>query len=177
MMIKNDKEELLIGLIGDTHIPSRGPEIPEFIIDDFKEKNIDYLFHLGDFTKLEVYTNLQEIFGKDKVLGLIGNMDDHELRNILPETIELDLFGHKIFMTHGMGGPDIILERLGKRYDLSKYDIVIFGHVHHPFNETWRDEKLYISPGTPTDKVFTDINSYGYLTISKEKVEPEIIYL
>ena len=36
-MIKTEKDELLIGLIGDTHIPSRGPEIPRNIIDHFKE--------------------------------------------------------------------------------------------------------------------------------------------
>lgn len=177
MIIKTDKEELLIGLIGDTHIPSRAPEIPEFIIDDFKEKNIDYLFHLGDFTKPEIYRKLQETFGEDNVIGIIGNMDGHKLRNILPESKELNLFGHKIFMTHGMGGPDNIIKRLNERYDLSKYDIVIFGHAHRPFNEMRKDERLYISPGSPTDKVFTDINSYGYLTISKEKVEPKIIIL
>lgn len=176
-MITTDKDKLLIGLIGDTHVPSTVAEIPEFIIDDFKEKNIDYLIHLGDFTKLNVYTNLQDIFGKDRVIGIIGNMDDYELRNILPETIELNLYGHKIFITHGMGGPNIILKRLNKRFDLKEYDIIIFGHVHRPYNERWRDGKLYISPGTPTDKKFTDINSYGYLKISKEKVEPEIIKL
>ena len=40
-----------------------------------------------------------------------------------------------------------------------------------------RDGKLYICPGTPTGTVFTDVNSYGFLRISKEKVEPEIVYL
>ncbi|MFX1575230.1 MAG: metallophosphoesterase family protein [Promethearchaeota archaeon] len=176
-MMKIDNEELLIGLIGDTHIPSRGAEIPKFIINDFKEKNIDYLFHLGDFTKPEVYRNLQETFGEDKVIGIIGNMDGHKLRNILPETREFNLFGHKIFMTHGMGGPHNIIKRLNERYDLSKYEIVIFGHTHHPFNERGKDGKLYLNPGSPTDKVFTDVNSYGYLTISKEKIKPDIIYL
>jgi len=71
-MIKTDKEELLIGLIGDTHIPSQGPEIPELIINDFKKKKIDYLFHLGDYTELKVLTKLQEIFGKDKVIAIIA---------------------------------------------------------------------------------------------------------
>jgi len=176
-VIKTNKKELLIGLIGDTHLPSRGPDIPQHIIDDFQEKEIDYLVHMGDFTSYKVYKNLQDIFGKEKVIGIVGNMDDSKLRKELPELIELDLYGHKIFMTHGAGGPDNIIERLNRSLDLSKYDIIIFGHVHHPYNETWRDEKLYISPGTPTDKKFTDINSYGYLTISKEKVEPKIIYL
>ncbi|MHA2005840.1 MAG: metallophosphoesterase family protein [Promethearchaeota archaeon] len=176
-MVKTDKDELLIGLIGDTHIPSQGSEIPEHIINDFKEKEIDYLIHLGDFTELKVFTNLQEIFGADKVIATIGNMDNRHLRGILPENIDLELYGHKILITHGTGGPNDIIERLSKTYELYNYNIIIFGHVHRPFNEKWKDGKLYLCPGTPTDKVFTKVNSYGYLRISKDKIEPEIIVL
>jgi putative phosphoesterase len=178
-MFKIDKKELLIGLIADTHVPSRVPQIPVDIIEDFKEKKIDYLFHLGDFENYIAYQELINIFGKDKVIGILGNMDigDQKLIKILPETLQFDLFGHKIFMTHGEGGPNIIIKRLNKLFDLTSYNIIIFGHVHRPYNEVWKDGKLYLNPGTPTDKKFTDINSYGYLRISKEKIEPQIIYL
>ena len=176
-MIITKKNELLIGLISDTHISSQTSEILQFIIDDFKEKKIDLLFHMGDFTSADVFFKLQTIFGKENVIAVLGNMDDYKLDKILPKKREFELFGHKIFMTHGTGGPNIIIKRLNRNHDLSPYDIIIFGHVHHPYNEIWRDGKLYLSPGTPTDKKFTNINSYGYLKISKEKVEPEIIYL
>ena len=176
-MIQPDKEELLIGLIGDTHIPSQGSEIPNNIIKDFKDKEIDYLIHLGDFTELKVYQTLEKSFGKDKVTGVIGNMDNHELRGVLPESLDLNLYGHKIFITHGTGGPNIIIKLLNKTFDLTGYDIIIFGHAHRPYNERWRDGKLYISPGTPTDRKFTDINSYAFLRISKEVIRPEIVYL
>ena len=176
-MIKTDKEELLFGLIGDTHIRSLTIGFPNFIINDFKEKNIDYLLHTGDFTSYDVYKKLQDVFGKEKVIGISGNMDDSKISKELPEKIELDIFGHKVFITHGSGGPHDIIKRLNRRYDLSKYDIIIFGHAHRPFNEKWRDSKLYISPGTPTDKRFTDTNSYGYLKISKDMIEPKIIII
>ncbi|MBD3255275.1 MAG: YfcE family phosphodiesterase [Candidatus Lokiarchaeota archaeon] len=176
-LISPDKDELLIGLISDTHIPSREPDLPKKIIDDFKQNNIDYLFHLGDFDKHDVYQKFKDIFGNEKVIAVQGNMDDRKLRKELPETIELELYGHKIFMTHGTGGPNIIIKRLNKNHDLKPYDIIIFGHVHRPYNELWRDGKLYLCPGTPTDKKFTDINSYGYLRISKEKIDPKIIQL
>ena len=104
-------------------------EIPKNIIDNFKESKIDYLFHLGDYTKYKVYDDLLEIFGKDKVIGIRGNMDDYKLVQFLPEKVEFDLYGHKIFMTHGMGGPDIIIERLNKYFDLSKYDIIKRNHL------------------------------------------------
>ncbi|MFX1338796.1 MAG: metallophosphoesterase family protein [Promethearchaeota archaeon] len=177
-MLRTDKDELLIGLISDTHVPSRAPHIPELIIEDFKDKNIDYLFHLGDFEKFKAYEELTNVFGKENVIGVIGNMDfDRKLKTLLPETIELELYGHKIFMTHGMGGPNIVIKRLNRQFDLTPYEIIIFGHVHRPYNEVWRDGKLYLNPGTPTDRTFTDINSYGYLRVSKDKVEPEIVYL
>jgi len=176
-MIKTNKDELLIGLISDTHIPSRGPQIPEVIIDDFKDNQIDYLFHLGDYENFKTYQNLIKTFGKDKVIGILGNMDDNKLKKILPETLEFELYGHKIFMTHGTGGPNIIIKRLNRNFNLAPYDIILFGHVHRPYNERWRDGKLYLNPGTPTDRKFTDINSYGYLRISKDKVDPKIVYL
>lgn len=176
-MIKTDKEELLIGIIGDTHIPSRGPNIPEAIINEFQEREIDYLIHVGDFTSIEVYKKLQDIFGKEKVIAIAGNMDSLKLSKTLPKILELELYGHRIFITHGTGGPHNIIKRLNREFDLSKYDIIIFGHVHRPFNEKWRDGKLFLSPGSPTDRRFTDINSYGYLKISKEKIEPKIVLL
>ncbi|MHA2280779.1 MAG: metallophosphoesterase family protein [Promethearchaeota archaeon] len=167
----------MIGLIGDTHIPSQASEIPKNIISDFKDKNIDYLIHLGDFAEFNIFKNLQETFGKDKVIAIQGNMDNRQIKGTLPESVEFEIFGHKIFITHGTGGPNDIIERLSKTPELTKYDIIIFGHVHRPFSEKWEDGKFYICPGTPTDKVFTDVNSYGFLRISKEKIEPEIIYL
>ncbi|MFX1275509.1 MAG: metallophosphoesterase family protein [Promethearchaeota archaeon] len=176
-MIKTNKKELLIGLISDTHVPSRTSKIPEVIINDFKQRNVDYVFHLGDFTSIDAYNQLIDLFGKERVIGISGNMDEREIKKSLPETMDLDLYGHKIFLTHGIGGPNIVIKRLNRYYDLSKYDIIIFGHVHRPYNEIWKDGKLYLNPGTPSDKRFTDINSYGYLRISKEKVEPEIIEL
>jgi len=176
-MIKTNKEQLLIGLIGDTHIPSRGPSIPESIINEFQEREIDYLIHVGDFTSIKTYETLQNIFGKEKVIAIAGNMDDIKITKQLPNNIELLIYEHKIFITHGSGGPNNIVERLNKKFDLSKYDIIIFGHTHKPFNERWRDGKIYINPGSPTDRRFTKVNSYGYLNITKEKVEAKIIYL
>lgn len=176
-MNEANKKEILLGLIGDTHIPSQASKIPQNIFSDFEDKNIDYIIHLGDFVEIEILKNLQETFGKDKVIAIQGNMDSRQIKGYLPKTAELEFFGHKIFITHGTGGPSDIIERLSKMSELATYDIIIFGHVHIPIAEKWTDGKWYICPGTPTDKIFTSVNSYGFLRISKEKIEPEIIYL
>ncbi len=178
-MLETDKEELLIGLLSDTHIPQRTNEIPQVIIDDFKKKNVDYVFHMGDFVSYNVYEALIDTFGEKKVIAVLGNMDfDSKLKESLPEKLEFELFGHKILMLHGMGGPNIIIKRLIKKLDLlnSDYNIVIFGHTHRPVNEIHHDI-LFLNPGTttPIDNKFTVISSYGYLRISKNKIEPQII--
>jgi putative phosphoesterase len=181
-MINTDKDELLIGLVSDTHVPTRCDKIPEVILKDFKERNVDYVFHMGDFVSIEIYDQLIDEFGKDKVFAVIGNMDagNSELKNVLPEALEFELFGHKIYITHGSGGPSMIIRRLNKNHDLSEYDIIIFGHTHHPMNQiNEKDGKLYLNPGTctPIDGRLTVESSYGFLKISKDIVEPEIVYL
>ncbi len=175
--IKTDKNKLLIGVISDTHIPSESKSIPDRVIKDFKEKKIDYLLAVGDYTTFEAYESIVNAFGVEKVFAVLGNMDsDVKLQETLPETIEIEVLGHRIFMIHGGGSPHFIVNRLKKKHDLSECDIVVFGHTHHPFNQK-KDGKLFINPGSVNDKRFTDVNSYGYLHVSKEKVEFEIITL
>ncbi len=180
-MIRTNKDEILIGLLSDTHIPQRTGNLPDVVLNDFKNRDVDYVFHMGDFTSFEVYKKLIDTFGKDKVVAVRGNMDfDSNLKQTLPEKLEFNIYNFKVLMLHGMGGPNIIIKRLIKKLDLlnSDYDIVIFGHTHRPVNEKSHGI-LFFNPGTttPIDNKFTVISSYGYLRISNEKVEPEIIYL
>ena len=176
-IIKTNKDKLLIGVISDTHIPSEASTIPDAVINDFKEKNIDYLFHVGDFTSFETYESLFNIFGKDKIVAVLGNMDfDPELKKILSATMEVEALNHKIFMTHGGGSPHSIIKKIKNDFDLSAYDVVIFGHTHNPYKEEI-DGKLFLNPGSVNDKRFTTVNSYGYLKISKNSVEFEIVTL
>lgn len=175
MKIDPNKDNVLVGLLADTHVPSRVSKIPSTILSHFKERDVDYVFHLGDFTSMEAYNQLLNEFGENNVLAVLGNMDISELQNILPEAIELEIFEHNLFLTHGMGGPNMVIRRLNKKFDLSNYDIIIFGHVHRPYNEKWKDGKLYLNPGTPTDQKFTDINSYAFLKLTKENIDFEVI--
>ena len=180
-MIQTDKKEILIGLLSDTHVPQRTNKVPDVVIDDFKNRNVDYVFHMGDFTSYRVYKNLIDIFGKDKVVAVCGNMDiDSDLKKILPSKLELKIYDHNVLMLHGMGGPNIIVKRLIKKLDLlnSPFNLVIFGHTHRPVNET-SNGILFFNPGTttPIDNKFTVISSYGYLKITKDAIKPEIKYL
>ena len=180
-MIQTDKEEILIGLLSDTHIPQRTENLPDVVLDDFKKRNVDYVFHMGDFTSYGVYKKLIELFGKDKVVAVRGNMDfNSNLIKTLPQTLELKIYNFKVLVLHGMGGPNIIIKRLIKKLDLlnSDYDAVIFGHTHRPVNER-SNGILFFNPGTttPIDNKFTVISSYGYMKITRNEIKPEIVYL
>ncbi|MFX1447828.1 MAG: metallophosphoesterase family protein, partial [Promethearchaeota archaeon] len=137
-MIQTDKNQILIGLLSDTHIPQRIDNIPESVIEDFKKRDVDYIFHMGDFTSFEVYKKLSETFGSDKIKAVRGNMDfDSRLKKLLPEKLEFKIYNFKVLILHGLGGPNMIIKSLIKKLDLlnSDYDIVIFGHTHRPVNE------------------------------------------
>ena len=169
-LVKTDKEVIkkLINLMGE--------DIPK--VSNLKNRPICYASKNSKVTGLSLcHSNLIELpkyigfLTSLKKLNLSKSSELRELPNsflILKSLTSLDISFCKIIKFSG---------RLNKRFDLSPYDIIIFGHVHRPYNEVWRDGKLYLNPGTPTDKRFTDINSYGYLRISNDKVEPEIIYL
>ena len=180
-LIKSNKTELLIGVLSDTHVPHRTSLISQKVIDDFRGRNVDFVFHLGDFTSFQAYQQLTTTFGKEKVIAIRGNMDfDKNLAKELPEKIEMEIFGHKILLVHGMGGPNMIIRRLIKKLNLlnSDYEIVIFGHTHRPVNKK-ENGILFFNPGTttPKDNMLTVVSSYGFLKISKNEVKPEIIYL
>lgn len=173
-MSEYNKKNVLIGVISDTHVPSETNSIPQDIIDDFKTKQVDYIFHLGDYTKLKVYNHLTSIFGEDKVIGISGNMDSNDIKNKLLPIWEMELLGYKIFLTHGSGGPHRIIQRLNKHYDLRPYDIILFGHIHQPINQKQRN-KYYFNPGSPSKKRFTDFHSYAFLELSEDTIDFQII--
>ena len=156
-----------IGIISDTH-----NHLPDRVSQIFQ--GVDLIIHAGDIGYSHILENLKTIA---PVEGVYGNTDIYSVSSILPSQLRLELEGLNILVRHDIGHIKMFHAKLRSKNEGIMPDIIIFGHVHHPFNEKWKGGKWYICPGTPTDKVFTNVNSYGYLRISKEKIEPEIIYL
>jgi len=59
-----------IGLIADTHIPTRLRELPARIFEVFQ--GTDYIVHAGDYVRVSVIDELQSFA---PVIGCVGNMD------------------------------------------------------------------------------------------------------
>jgi len=110
-VIPKIKPEKIIGLISDTHVPTRAECIPKEIAQVFE--NVDYIIHAGDLVELSVIDELDQIA---PVLAVHGNMDTPETVKMLPKLNSLKLFDWKIGVAHD---PSMIHE-LGKIKDIIK---------------------------------------------------------
>jgi len=158
-----------IGVISDTHIPEQAKDIPNKILEDFK--NMDLVIHAGDLVELSILDKLRTAC-RD-VRAVWGNMDPDETREKLSEKEIFEIANYKIGVMHGYGHPRNLIELMEKSFKNDKVDLIIFGHSHTALFEK-RGDILYFNPGSPTDKIFSPYNSYGIIEIS-DKIEAKII--
>jgi len=165
---KATKEESLIGIISDTHIPIREKEIPAQVHEIFK--NVDLIVHAGDLITLEVVKELERIAF---VVAIHGNMDTPEVKEKLPQAVCLKIYGWKMGVIHDSVFPPVSW-RMGKIAKENHLDILIFGHTHRPFLKT--KDTLIINPGSPTKPLWSK-PSVAILKVNKYSYEGKIVYL
>jgi hypothetical protein len=158
-----------IGIISDTHIPVKAKQIPSAVLRAMEK--VDLILHAGDLVSLEVLEKLKELA---PVEAVAGNMDPPEVTHSLPRQKIIEKEKVKIALTHGQGAPTRLIDQLKNKF--SQVKVVVFGHSHSPFNQKINDV-LYFNPGSPTDKVFTSVNSYGLLKIEEGEVKGEIFFI
>ena len=159
-----------IGLISDTHVPSRASAIPQTVFKIFE--NVDYIIHAGDFVELTVIDELEQLA---PVLAVHGNMDGPQINSVLPKVNSVRVMDWKIGVTHDPGtlyGIENIRE-LAKQ---NLFNAVVYGHTHAS-NIKWEGKTLYINPGSPTfpEPPFLSRPTVGLLKITKESIIPEIV--
>jgi putative phosphoesterase len=158
----------IIGLISDTHIPSRANALPREVFTIFQ--NVDYIIHAGDIVELSVIDELEQIA---PVLAVYGNMDNPEVKNVLPNLNSLKILDRKIGVIHNPN----ILYGMGHMRELTKengFDVLVYGHTHNAHIK-WEENILYINPGSPTSpSPLLNKPSVALLKITKDKITPEI---
>jgi len=154
-----------IGVVSDTHSHA----VPQQLLDDFKK--VDMIIHAGDFCSLDDLNLFKKI---KEVRAVFGNMDGLEMRQVLPEKVIFEIGGVKIGIFHGYGIADKVPKIVRSEFKGNKIHVVIFGHSHHPYNETI-DGVLYFNPGSPNDLVRAPYCSYGMLDINHGQVVAKII--
>lgn len=157
-------------VLADTHVPERAADIPGKIYEEIK--SADILLHAGDIAVKDFFKKLEKTA---KTYAVRGNMDEPELKMILPQKQIIEINNIKIGLIHGWGSPFGLLEIVEKEFIKDSPDLVVFGHSHKAFNME-RNGVIYFNPGSPTDEIFSDKRSYGIITINK-KAEAEIINL
>lgn len=164
-----NEKKLRILVISDTHFPTAAKELPEAVKKELKRASL--CIHAGDFTNIET---AEEISKYTKLLAVSGNMDCEKIQEKYPPKKTVTLGGIKIGVIHRVNSEDIE-EELRKNLGDSP-DIYIFGHTHSIYNKK-ENGKIYFNPGTPTDKLLTDFNSFGLIEIKNGKISPKIVKL
>ncbi len=168
--ITNVEASKTVGLISDTHVPSRAKCIPKTVFKIFE--NVDFIIHAGDLVKLEVIDELEHIA---PVLAVHGNMDGPEIRGALPKLNSLKIYDWKIGVMHD---PNIMFG-MGKMRELARqnsFNAFVYGHTHNA-SIKWEGKTLYVNPGSPTNPIPSFINkpSVALLKITQNAITPEII--
>lgn len=150
----------LIGLISDTHGLVR-PAVHDAL------KGVEIILHAGDVGGPEILAELRLIA---PVRAVFGNTDPPGTSELSP-SIEMEVSGLRIHVSHGneVGSPTP--ERLSARYDS---DVVIYGHTHRQL-VTQLNGQLFVNPGAAGPRRFNLSASVGILTIENGKPEVSII--
>jgi putative phosphoesterase len=161
-----------IGLVSDTHIPTRAKEIPKRVLEIFEK--VDFIVHAGDLVELSVIDKLEQLA---PVLAVYGNMDGPEIRGKLPKINSVRVLSWKIGVMHDPGA----LFGMGKMREIVKqysFNVLVYGHTHHP-NIKWEGNILFINPGSPTNPLppFIAKPTVALLKVTRERILPEIIQL
>jgi putative phosphoesterase len=148
-----------LGVIADTHVPDRRPDLDPQILPIFLQAKVQTILHAGDVSSQKVLDQLSQIA---PVLAVRGNRDWFQLRS-LPDTRFLNYDNIPVVLTHGHGGwAKYIREKFEftfRGYDKERYKnkllaefpqakVIIFGHTHYALN-VWVGETLIFNPGSP----------------------------
>ncbi|MFQ6101635.1 MAG: YfcE family phosphodiesterase [Anaerolineae bacterium] len=158
---------LTVGLLSDTHIPHRLDRLPDAVLDALA--GVDLILHAGD---VDDPVALEPLRGIAPVHAVRGNVHLQDFSNggaTLPATVELQLAGWRVVLTHGhqpglpgfcLKGLNVIAQWLGlmDNSHLNQHairrltrlypaaDIIVFGHSHRAHVEQV-GHTLLVNPG------------------------------
>lgn len=158
-----------IGVISDTHIPSRAAGIPAKVFEVWD--GVETVLHAGDLTIPGV---LEELGCVAPVCGVLGNCDDRQLGRILPARVVVELGGVRIGMVHDSGPSRGRRPRLRRAFPDCR--VVVFGHSHQPLIEDDGD-LLLLNPGSACDPRQAKAPTVALLEVAEGVPEVRLIEL
>ena len=161
----------MIAVLADTHMPKGGRVLPERCVELLREA--DATLHAGDFFAPETLEEIKAL-SRGPVHAVFGNVDQPDLRQLLPETLEVDLDGARVAMIHDAGPSKGRVGRMRRRFPDA--DAVVFGHSHLPLHEE-EDSFQIFNPGSPTERRRAPRHSMGILRIESGRPIFEHVWL
>ena len=156
-------KEVNVIVVGDTHMPRMAKQLPKRLLSELS--NAELIIHVGDWQTREVYEQLKEFA---PVKGVYGNVDEPFFHDHFPNTLVLNLAGHRVGVTHGHGKGKTTEKRAFEQLSDQDVELILFGHSHIPLHKEYEGIVLF-NPGSPTDKRRQSHYSFGKLTIYKEE--------
>jgi putative phosphoesterase len=132
----------------------------------------DAILHCGDFSSRSTLEELRSL--GPPVHGVRGNVDEPELRDLLPEELVVELGALRIGLVHDPGPAAGREERLVGRFPGCA--AVLFGHTHLP-QVARRGDVWLLNPGSPTERRRAAFHSMLELSVSAGEIRPELIRL
>ena len=132
-------------IIGDSHVPSRAPSVPEWVLERCREA--DHVLHTGDYDSPEALESVREM--SPELTAVHGNMDP-DLG--LPSVATLDAGGVRFVVTHGTGDIAGYEERVAGAVDANAADgptVGVSGHTHQVMDREVDGYRL-LNPGSCT---------------------------
>lgn len=128
-----------IGLISDTH-NYLDPQVFEYFED------CDEIWHAGDFGSLSIAEELQKIA---PVVGVYGNIDGEDIRQVYPLHQRFEREGLKVWMTHIGGIPGRYCLPIRQEMETNPPELFVCGHSHilRISRDQDLNKMLYMNPG------------------------------
>jgi putative phosphoesterase len=96
-----------------------------------------------------------------------GNIDDEQVRELLPERLVVDVAGMRIGVVHDAGPAGGRLARM--RAEFPDADAVVFGHSHMPLHEADDGFQIF-NPGSPTERRRAPHRTMGLATCAAGEI-------
>ncbi len=158
-----------IGVLSDTHIPRRGPRLPDALVRHFED--VELILHAGDLSTLAV---LDQLSAYAPVEAVQGNIEEQEVVLALPIKRTLVVGGCEIGMVHILGERKDYARNARREFPTAR--VVIFGHSHIPWLED-ANGLMLLNPGSAMDRRRQPHCTIARLTITDGEPSAEIIPL
>jgi uncharacterized protein len=157
-----------IGVLSDTHLSNPDPSLDHILEALLNET--DMILHAGDIVGNRVLDHLEEA----GVIAVCGNMDDYDILERVPQIRVLSMGEKHIGLIHGWGSKDGLAQRILKRFEPQRPDLIVYGHSHVPFWGTVDGTPMF-NPGSAGHNRSMGPRTVGIVDIWEHSIEARFV--